>query len=62
MYLLDTKICLDFVDARNAICRERVREHFAAGLHLSWVTAAELLVGPATSKIPWATWNGSSNF
>lgn len=50
MYLLDTNICIDFVDARNAVCRERVREHFAAGLCLSSVTAGELLVGPATSE------------
>ena len=52
MYLLDTNICIDFVDARNPVCRDRVREHFAAGLHLSSITAAELLVGPATSENP----------
>lgn len=52
MYLLDTNICIDFVDARNAVCRERVREHFAAGLCLSSVTAGELLVGPSTSENP----------
>lgn len=52
MYFLDTNICIDFVDGRNAVARERVRENFAAGLRVSSITAAELLVGPKRSDDP----------
>lgn len=52
MYLLDTNICIDFVDGRNPVARDRVREKFAAGLRTSSVTAAELLVGPKESDDP----------
>lgn len=52
MFLLDTNICIDFVDGRNALARRRVRDHHAKGLHVSIITAAELLVGPKTSDDP----------
>jgi len=52
MYLLDTNICIDFVDARNAVVKERVRTGFPAGLSVSTITAAELLVGPRDSEDP----------
>ena len=52
MYLLDTNICIDFVDGRNAVAQARVRENFANGIHVSIITAGELLVGPKTSEDP----------
>lgn len=52
MYLLDTNICIDFVDGRSAIARQKVRAHRATGLNVSAVTAAELLVGPKESDDP----------
>lgn len=52
MFLLDTNICIDFVDGRSAIAKRRVREHYAKGLHVSVITAAELLVGPKSSDDP----------
>ena len=52
MYLLDTNICIDFVDGRSDAARRRVRETFASGLHVSAITEAELRVGPKTSDDP----------
>jgi tRNA(fMet)-specific endonuclease VapC len=52
MFLLDTNICIDFVDGRSAIAQQRVREHHAQGLDVSAITAAELLVGPKSSDDP----------
>ncbi len=52
MYLLDTNICIDFVDGRSAIARQKVRANRSAGLGVSTVTAAELLVGPRESDDP----------
>lgn len=52
MYLLDTNICIDFVDGRSLIARDRVRQNYSAGLSVSSITAAELLVGPAESEDP----------
>ena len=52
MFLLDTNICIDFVDGRNAVAQQRVREHHARGLEISAITAAELLVGPKSSDDP----------
>lgn len=52
MFLLDTNICIDFVDGRNPVSRDRVRANFHAGLSVSSVTAGELLVGPAESDDP----------
>jgi tRNA(fMet)-specific endonuclease VapC len=49
MYLLDTNICIDFVDGRNETARKRILESHPLGLHLSAITAAELLVGPKSS-------------
>jgi tRNA(fMet)-specific endonuclease VapC len=51
-YLLDTNICIDFIDGRSATAQQRVRENFASGLNVSAITAAELLVGPKTSEDP----------
>ena len=52
MFLLDTNICIDFVDGRNVVAQQRVREHHARGLEISAITAAELLVGPKSSDDP----------
>lgn len=52
MYLLDTNICIDYVDGRSETARRRIRENFASGLHVSAITEAELRVGPKTSENP----------
>ncbi len=52
MYLLDTNICIDYVDGRSEPARRRVRENFANGLYVSAITEAELRVGPKTSEDP----------
>ena len=52
MFLLDTNICIDFIDGRSANAQRRVREHFAKGLHASVITVGELLVGSKTSDDP----------
>lgn len=52
MYLLDTNICIDFIDGRSGVAQQRVRDNHARGLDLSAITAAELLVGPRTSDDP----------
>lgn len=52
MYLLDTNICIDFVDGRSAVAQRRVRENHTKGLKVSAISAAELLVGPKTSDDP----------
>ncbi len=52
MYLLDTNICIDFVDGRSDIARQRVKDNFKSGLCVSAITAAELLVGPRQSNDP----------
>ena len=50
MYLLDTNICIDYLDGRSALARQRVRENFGKGLHVSAITEAELRVGSGTSE------------
>jgi tRNA(fMet)-specific endonuclease VapC len=52
VFLLDTNICIDFIDGRSANAQRRVRENFAKGLHASMVTVGELLVGSKTSDDP----------
>ena len=52
MYLLDTNICIDFVDARSDAVRNRVQMRFGSGLSISSITAAELLVGARGSAEP----------
>ncbi len=52
MYLLDTNICIDFVDGRNDVARQRVEREFRNGLGISSITAAELLVGARGSSDP----------
>lgn len=52
MYLLDTNICIDFVDGRNDVVRDRILTMFPSGLSVSSITAAELLVGPRESQDP----------
>lgn len=52
MYLLDTNICIDFVDGRNENARRRVRQSFPKGLAISSITAGELLVGVRGSTEP----------
>ena len=52
MSLLDTKICIDYLDSRSELARQRVREKFSSGLHVSSITEAQLRVGPRTSENP----------
>lgn len=52
MYLLDTNVCIDFIDARNEAVRKRIVGQVAAGLSVSSITAAELLVGAKNSEDP----------
>jgi tRNA(fMet)-specific endonuclease VapC len=52
VFLLDTNICIDFIDGRSAIAERRVRENFIKGLNVSIITVGELLVGPKTSDDP----------
>jgi tRNA(fMet)-specific endonuclease VapC len=52
MYLLDTNICIDFVDGRSDVARRRVEANFRSGLSISSITAGELLVGARESSDP----------
>jgi tRNA(fMet)-specific endonuclease VapC len=52
MYLLDTNICIDFVDGRSDVARRRVEASFRSGLSISSITAGELLVGARESSDP----------
>jgi len=46
-YMLDTDICIYVVNERPTVVLNRFREHEAAGLGISAVTAAELYYGVA---------------
>jgi tRNA(fMet)-specific endonuclease VapC len=52
MYLLDTNICIDFVDGRSDDAKRRVAAMFHSGLAISSITAGELLVGARESADP----------
>jgi tRNA(fMet)-specific endonuclease VapC len=52
MYLLDTNICIDFVDARSAVVRDRFDATRGVPLMVSAITAGELLVGSRDSDDP----------
>jgi tRNA(fMet)-specific endonuclease VapC len=52
MYLLDTNICIDYVDGRSETARRRVEANFRKGLAISSITAGELLVGARESDDP----------
>jgi tRNA(fMet)-specific endonuclease VapC len=52
MYLLDTNVCIDFIDARNEAVRQRIVGRVPDGLSVSSITAAELLVGAKNSEDP----------
>ncbi len=52
MYLLDTNICIDFVDGRSDVARQRVEAGFQSGLSISSITAGELMVGARESSDP----------
>ena len=52
MYLLDTNICIDFVDGRSEEAKRRVAAGFHSGLSISSITAGELLVGARESSNP----------
>ena len=52
MYLLDTNICIDFVDGRSDVTKQRVQAGFRSGLSISSITAGELLVGARESSDP----------
>jgi tRNA(fMet)-specific endonuclease VapC len=52
LYLLDTNICIDFIDARSTVVRERFGAQRGVQLSVSAITAGELLVGPKDSEDP----------
>jgi tRNA(fMet)-specific endonuclease VapC len=52
VFLLDTNICIDFIDGRSANAERRVRENFIKGLNVSIVTVGELLIGSKASDDP----------
>lgn len=52
MYLLDTNICIDFVDGRSDVAQGKVAGNLKAGLAVSSITAAELMVGAKESDDP----------
>jgi tRNA(fMet)-specific endonuclease VapC len=52
MYLLDTNICIDFIDGRSDVARRRIEAGFRSGLGMSSITAGELLVGARESSDP----------
>lgn len=52
MYLLDTNICIDFVDGRSDAAKGQVEANFRNGLAISSITAGELLVGARDSTDP----------
>ncbi len=52
MFLLDTNVCIDFIDARNEVTRRRIVGSLPRGLSVSSITAAELLVGARRSEDP----------
>lgn len=52
MYLLDTNICIDFIDGRSDVAKRRVAAGFPQGLGVSSITTAELLVGARESSDP----------
>lgn len=52
MYLLDTNICIDFLDGRSDVAKRRVEQEFRNGLGISSITAGELLVGARESDDP----------
>lgn len=62
MFLLDTNICIDFIDGRSEIARDRIVEGWKAGLNISAITAGELLVGPKDSDDPEADRARVENF
>lgn len=49
VYLLDTNVCIDFLNGRSEALRGRVRRHVAQGLAMSAISFAELRVGARTS-------------
>ena len=51
MYLLDTNVCIDFLDGRSAPLAQRMETTFGQ-LAISSITAAELLVGNRSSTDP----------
>jgi tRNA(fMet)-specific endonuclease VapC len=52
LYLLDTNICIDFIDARSSVVRERFDAQRGVQLSVSAITAGELLIGPKESEDP----------
>lgn len=51
MYLLDTNVCVDFLDGRSEALARRMEGNFGR-LTISWITAAELFVGNRSSEDP----------
>ncbi len=49
MYLLDTNICIDFLDGRSEPLARRMEDNFGR-LTISTITAAELFVGNRSSQ------------
>lgn len=51
MYLLDTNVCIDFLDGRSDLLAQRMEANFGK-LAVSCISVAELLVGNKLSKDP----------
>lgn len=51
MYVLDTNVCIDFLDGRSVALSKRMEANFGR-LTISAITAAELSVGNKSSKDP----------
>jgi tRNA(fMet)-specific endonuclease VapC len=51
MYLLDTNVCIDFLDGRSEALAGKIESNFGK-LTVSCVSVAELLVGSRTSADP----------
>lgn len=51
MYLLDTNVCIDFLDGRSGLLAQRMEANFGK-LTVSSISMAELLVGSKLSEDP----------
>lgn len=51
-FLLDTNVCIRFLNGRNPLIRQRMREHKPDDILLCSVVKAELLVGVAKNENP----------
>ena len=52
MYLLDTNVCIRFINGRSPILRENFRQHKRSQMRVSIISRAELYCGSAKSQTP----------